>query len=118
MDAACTCPVCGGEIRNAPATLVEDRGMVVANGSFAVLTGSETTILRELIARFPAVASKERLYNALYALDIDGGAQEKIVDVMICKIRKKLAPLGIEITTSWGQGFALGVNLQRTSPVE
>ena len=111
MAGACVRPVCGGEIRDAPATLIEERGIVVAGDSFALLTGTETIVLRELITRYPDIASKERIHHTMYAMDRDGGALEKIVDVMICKLRKKISPLGIEITTSWGRGYGLGVKV-------
>jgi DNA-binding winged helix-turn-helix (wHTH) protein len=31
----------------------------------------------------------------------------KMVDVVICKLRKKLKPLGINIKTLWGRGYYL-----------
>ena len=34
-------------------------------------------------------------------------ADEKIIDVWICKMRKKLAKQGISIETEWGQGYYL-----------
>jgi hypothetical protein len=34
----------------------------------------------------------------------------KIVDVFICKLRKKLRPLNIEITTIWGKGYYMPAN--------
>jgi two-component system cell cycle response regulator CtrA len=32
----------------------------------------------------------------------------KIVDVWICKMRRKLDPYGIRIETQWGQGYFIG----------
>ena len=34
-------------------------------------------------------------------------AEIKIVDVWICKIRKKVKAYGIEVQTQWGQGYFL-----------
>ncbi|GAA2871795.1 DNA-binding response OmpR family regulator [Aminobacter niigataensis] len=31
----------------------------------------------------------------------------KIIDVWICKLRKKLLPLGVKIETVWGRGYRL-----------
>lgn len=113
----CFCPVCGRDIPQSPAVFVEDRGIVVANGCFAVLTGTEGQIMQKLIQSFPNVADKEKIHEALYAFDPDGGAEPKIVDVLICKLRKKLTPLGVDITTSWGRGYALGVKVNKNARI-
>jgi DNA-binding response OmpR family regulator len=89
--------------------------MIVAGGSFALLTGIEGTVMRELVNSFPNVVSKDALHRALYELDPEGGAEPKIVDVIVCKIRKKVKPLGIEIDTSWGRGYALSVRVHSSS---
>ena len=31
----------------------------------------------------------------------------KIIDVWICKMRKKLRPYGIEVKTAWGAGYEI-----------
>ena len=31
----------------------------------------------------------------------------KIIDVQICKMRRKLTPIGISIETVWGEGYRL-----------
>ena len=43
---------------------------------------------------------------ALY-WDKDEPGEEKIIDVLVCKIRKKLKPYGIDIKTHWGRGYYL-----------
>ena len=71
------------------------------------LTGKETAILRALYtAPAETVVSKERLIAAVYALT-DDLPEPKIVDVFICKIRKKIRPIGLEIETVWGDGHRL-----------
>jgi two-component system cell cycle response regulator CtrA len=53
-------------------------------------------------------ASKSSIYHALYGgLDIDEQREPKIVDVFVCKIRKKLRPFGVEIDTQWGVGYKM-----------
>lgn len=69
------------------------------------LTASESRVFGVLMAR--DLATKDAIMAALYR---DGGRDEaeiKIVDVFICKIRKKLRAFGIEIITRWGEGYAL-----------
>ena len=73
------------------------------------LTCKEYSILELLVLRKGATLSKEVFLNHLY-----GGMDEpelKIIDVFVCKLRKKLADaLGSEtnyIETVWGRGYVL-----------
>ena len=72
------------------------------------LTGREYAIIELLAMRKGATLSKEIFLNHLY-----GGMEEpefKIIDVFICKLRKKLADaLGGAnyIETIWGRGYVL-----------
>jgi two-component system, cell cycle response regulator CtrA len=51
------------------------------------------------------VATKEMILTALYnGMD---EPQAKIIDVFVCKMRKKLQSFGIEISTLWGRGYYL-----------
>lgn len=70
------------------------------------LTPNEARAFGVLLAR--DVATKDAIMSALYGgkADIDQ-AEPKIVDVFICKTRKKLKPFNIEIKTSWGSGYYL-----------
>lgn len=69
------------------------------------LTGAQVEIMNVLYRR--RLATKEAICTVLYGDDPDGGADPKIVDVQICKMRALLEPHGIEILTVWGQGYAL-----------
>jgi len=69
------------------------------------LTGKEYSILELLVLRKGMVLTKEAFLNHLY-----GGMDEpemKIIDVFICKLRKKLAQAGARdvIGTVWGRGY-------------
>jgi two-component system cell cycle response regulator CtrA len=71
------------------------------------LTGKEYSILELLILRRGIVLTKEAFLNHLY-----GGMDEpemKIIDVFICKLRKKLQKAGVDslIGTVWGRGYML-----------
>jgi len=74
---------------------------------FAVGTASEDRVLRVLYKRAPQGATKEQIYLALYAdrHDCDLPDRDKIVDVFVCKLRKKLPQGSIE--TLWGRGYRL-----------
>lgn len=69
------------------------------------LTASEARIFGVLVNR--ELATKDAMMAALYVDDGRDEAEEKIVDVFICKLRKKLKPFGVEIATDWGQGYRL-----------
>ncbi len=71
------------------------------------LTGKEYAILELLVLRKGMVLTKEAFLNHLY-----GGMDEpemKIIDVFICKLRKKLAFAGAAnlIGTVWGRGYMI-----------
>jgi len=72
------------------------------------LTAKEFRIIEFLALRKGAVLSKDAFLNHLY-----GGIDEpepKIIDVFICKLRRKLVENGAEglsVDTVWGQGYIL-----------
>ena len=69
------------------------------------LTGSEARIFGVLLTR--EVATKQALLTALNRLHLADEPEIKIIDVFVCKIRKKLAPYGIEVLTRCGVGYYL-----------
>ncbi len=80
---------------------------VFVNGRSASLTPKEFDIVALLTMRLGKVLSKQSFLNYLY-----GGQDEpegKIIDVFVCKLRKKLARLGAGdlITTVRGRGYVL-----------
>src|SRR5207244_12581038 len=96
---------------------------VEANGQPLHLTGKEYGILELLSLRKGTTLTKEMFLNHLY-----GGMDEpelKIIDVFVCKLRKKLATAtGGEhyIETVWGRGYVLRDPVEtapelRTAPV-
>jgi len=71
------------------------------------LTGKEYAILELLVLRKGMVLTKDAFLNHLY-----GGMDEpemKIIDVFICKLRRKLQAAGAQniIATVWGRGYML-----------
>ncbi len=85
---------------------LESREVSVA-GREVHLTGKEYSILELLVLRKGMVLTKEVFLNHLY-----GGMDEpemKIIDVFICKLRKKLAQAGADnlIGTVWGRGYMI-----------
>jgi two-component system cell cycle response regulator CtrA len=85
-----------------------DRKTVEIGGTRIHLTGKEYQLLELLSLRKGSTLTKEMFLNNLY-----GGMDEpgsKIIDVFMCKLRKKLANAsnGKEyIETVWGRGYVL-----------
>jgi two-component system cell cycle response regulator CtrA len=81
---------------------------VEAHGSRVHLTGKEYQMLELLSLRKGVTLTKEVFLNHLYG-DMDE-PEAKIIDVFICKLRKKLAAVcdgGNHIETVWGRGYVL-----------
>ena len=85
-----------------------DTKTVEINGARVHLTGKEYQILELLNLRKATSVTKEMFLTNLY-----GGMDEpeiKIIDVFICKMRKKLANVSLGknyIETVWGRGYVL-----------
>ena len=94
-------------LRIGPLQLNLDSREVSVGGRPVHLTGKEYAILELLVLRKGMVLTKETFLNHLY-----GGMDEpemKIIDVFICKLRKKLAQAGADnlIGTAWGRGYMM-----------
>jgi two-component system cell cycle response regulator CtrA len=90
-----------------PLTLNLGSREVTVDGIQVHVTGKEYAILELLTLRKGQVMTKEAFLNHLY-----GGMDEpevKIIDVFICKLRKKLAQAGADnlIGTVWGRGYMM-----------
>jgi two-component system, cell cycle response regulator CtrA len=90
--------------------------MDTAAGTFSVdglavyFTSQEARLLSFLMRKHGVVVSKEQIWSSMYPAGRDA-ADPKIVDVMVCKIRKKLRDHGLPqdfISTIWGRGYLLG----------
>jgi two-component system, cell cycle response regulator CtrA len=85
-----------------------DNKMVEINGARVHLTGKEYQLLELLALRKGMTLTKEIFLSHLY-----GGMDEpemKIIDVFICKLRKKLANASggkDYIETVWGRGYVM-----------
>ncbi len=86
------------------------------NGNHVQLTGKEYAILELLVLRRGNVLTKDAFLNHLY-----GGIDEpemKIIDVFICKLRRKLQQFGAGhlIGTVWGRGYVLRDDTKPVAP--
>ena len=109
-------------IRTGKLTVNLDSRTVEADGHPLHLTGKEYGILELLSLRKGTTLTKEMFLNHLY-----GGMDEpelKIIDVFVCKLRKKLANATSGenyIETVWGRGYVLrdppGTEMAANEPV-
>jgi DNA-binding response OmpR family regulator len=103
------CPVCGGP-RNFTSPIVFHNEEAYWQGARLKLSPTEAQYLKVLSDRPRTVVSKESMYILLYAHlpDCDQPA-EKIMDVYMCKLRKRLKQAGVPIVieTYWGRGWLL-----------
>jgi two-component system cell cycle response regulator CtrA len=101
-------------LRVGPLLLNLDSHEVLVGDQPVHLTGKEYAILELLVLRKGMVLTKEAFLNHLY-----GGMDEpemKIIDVFICKLRKKLANAGADnlIGTVWGRGYMIRESAKQT----
>ena len=95
-------------IKTGDITVNLDAKTVEVNNNRVHLTGKEYQMLELLSLRKGTTLTKEMFLNHLY-----GGMDEpelKIIDVFICKLRKKLAAATMGkhyIETVWGRGYVL-----------
>lgn len=100
------------ELRDRIQSLEEQLGVHFHSPAFLELTGNEAQIFGLLMAR--DAVTKSLAMVTIYGNKPDGDqAEEKIIDVYICKMRAKLKPYGIEVSTHWGQGYSLSPTMKK-----
>ena len=101
-------PNCPSTIRTGDLVVDLSTRVVSVDGKPVHLTGKEYGVLELLSLRKGTTLTKEMFLNHLY-----GGMHEpeiKIIDVFVCKLRKKLAQAtsgNHYIQTIWGRGYIL-----------
>lgn len=94
------------ELRARIAELEEMVGLRIEIPLIFGLTASEARVVGVMM-RLP-IATKEALLTAIIT-DVTGNKvpEQKIIDVFVCKARKKLQRFGIVIETVWGRGYRI-----------
>jgi two-component system cell cycle response regulator CtrA len=82
------------------------RQTVSVDGRPAGITRREFEVLEVLMLRRGTLLTKEQVMARLYA-DEDEAPDARIVDVFVCKLRRKLAAAGAAeiVRTAWGRGY-------------
>lgn len=70
------------------------------------LTPYEYRLIEALALRAGRVVSKDSLYDVIYGADADGPGLN-VIDVYVCKVRRKLGLGTAYLRTVWGRGYSL-----------
>lgn len=101
------CPVCGQRIILEGIRFQD--GVLYFHNNMVHMTPTEVKVVYMLYSRPGQVVSREMIYSEIYPsyLPDSGDVDPKIIDVFICKIRRKLrqAFCNIPIETVWGRGY-------------
>ena len=95
---------------------------ISVNGTSVYMPEHENRLLMLLASAPGRVLSKEMLLTQMYG-DYPGDEPEmKIIDVFICKLRRKLADVDVNagkfIETVWGRGYILPAQSESKKPAE
>lgn len=91
------------QLRKGIETSIEIVDFQIPNTEF---TSTECRVLAALIQG--DLVTKDAVYVRVYPDHYMGDAPDiKIIDVFVCKLRRKLKPLGIAISTVWGRGYRI-----------
>ena len=82
-----------------------ESGAVMRHGQPLELAGREAAMLRALLARAGQAVAKERLFDLIFAGEVD--VQQEAVEVVAYRLRKRLQGTGVALVTLRGLGYLL-----------
>ncbi len=104
------CPTCRQALPPIEDVLVDEVNReLIVDGQHIVLTPSLFACFLVMWKHKPTVLNRERIHHAMFADDIDGGPEPKMMDVLICQLRKRLVGTRVHIETHWGVGYRVVV---------
>ncbi len=103
-----TCPCCKQAVDAGGLQFSPETG-VWRDGLHADLTPYEAAVFAVIHKNSPRFTSATRLINALYGAE-DGPLDERgVLNVLLLRMRRKLAPIGVKIENKYGLGYRLAV---------
>lgn len=91
-----------------------DDGLLRMGDRFVSLAPVEARLMRALVDRFGAVVGRDQLARAGWP---DGSPGRNALDVQVLRLRRRIAGLGLQITTVRSRGYLLGhVTDHRNAP--
>jgi DNA-binding response OmpR family regulator len=91
-------------------------GELCLRGHSIKLTRTEQSLLARMMRSEGQVVSRAQLYHTLYGSRVDSNCpDDKIIDVVVCKLRGKMAEIGATgvIETARGLGWRVAVTAPR-----
>lgn len=82
-----------------------ESGAFYAGDEVLELTPRESALLQALVARPGQAIAKERLFDTVFAGEVD--VQYEAIEVVVYRVRKKLARTGVALVTLRGLGYLL-----------
>lgn len=85
---------------------IDKYGVLRCDDHFVALAPAEQTAMRVLLAHFGRVVPRQQLNAAVWpAKDFDPSRRQ--IDVLVYRLRRRIGPIGLAITTIRSQGFLL-----------
>jgi two-component system OmpR family response regulator len=83
---------------------IDDDGLLRHHDAWVSLSPVEQSLTRALLDRFGAVVARDALAGRAWP---DGAPTRNALDVHVLRLRRRLAPLGLEIRTVRSRGYLL-----------
>lgn len=104
------CPCCGNALQIDRGAHFALESLALVSSDYAVVFTKHEAALFDVLWRnrnTGRVSTKGSLFDHLYSDDPSGGPDIKVIEVLICRIRKKLEVTNIEIATVFDTGYFL-----------
>ena len=112
IGAESCCSKCGRPLQSREkAGLTVEIGWMNSNGQSVRISSREYQIVKKLLQLYPDLVLHDDMYLAVWGYDSD--VQDKTKHVYMCKLRKKLRPLGFDIKLNFGIGYRLAKYVAR-----
>lgn len=115
MAECCNCPTCGAPLADDNLVVDLQNNVAIRYGQQVRLRPQEAELLFILHRRRPAVVSYDSIIMGIWSTEEPEKARHSL-KVMLSHIRRKVAPICVDIRTSWGEGLYLATDEVRFRP--
>lgn len=102
-----TCPTCGGPVPPTRTSVCLETNTLLHRSELFKLRPQQAEALHILLAARPKAARHDQLIANLWGIDNRDRDELAHVRVLICRLRRLLRPLGIEIIRHSGVGYSV-----------